>query len=169
MRVDFGAPFGHFSFDEVPLASEQKLAGLKPIVPIDQITGGIALLSRIDTAARVIPLAARRMASPGELFAAAIATIQGQSFIQPAPAWAQYAVIGVFMLLSYPVPRWKKGKTILAGLIVLVVYGLVALAVFGRWLVWLPGVAPAGIVAVCVLFRIVTPDSFGRPKRPVIL
>jgi hypothetical protein len=151
------------------LASEQKLAGLKPIVPIDQMTDGIVLLSRVDTAARTIPLAARRDGSPGELFAAAIATIQGQSFIQPAPAWAQYAVIGVFMLLSYPVPRWKKWKAIFAGLIILVVYVVVALSVFGRWLIWLPGVTPAGIVAVCVLFRIATPDSFGRPKKPVIL
>jgi len=169
MRVDFGAPYGHFAYDEVPLAKEQKLAGLKPIVPIDEMTGGIVLLSRTDTAARTIPLAARRNGSPGELFAAAMATIQAESFILPAPVWAQYAVIGVFALLSFPVPRWKKGTTIIAGLFSLVVYLLVALAVFGRWLVWLPGVVPAGIVAVGVLFRIVTPDSFGRPKRPVIL
>jgi hypothetical protein len=169
MRVDFGAPFTRFHYDEVPLASEQKIAGLKPIVPIDRITDGIVLLSRVDKAAQTIPLAAHRNGSPGELFAAAVATIQGQSFIQPAPAWAQYAVIGVFMLLSFPVPRWKKWKAIFAGLIILVVYVVVALAVFGKWLIWLPGVTPAGIVAVCVLFRIVTPDKFGRPKRPVIL
>jgi hypothetical protein len=169
MRVDFGAPFTRFRYDEVPLASEQKLAGLKPIVPIDQMTDSVVLLSRVDAAARTIPLAAQRNGSPGELFATAIATIQGNSFIQPAPPWAQYAVIGIFMLLSFPVPRWKKWITIFAGLIILVVYALVALAVFGRWLIWLPGVMPAGIVAVCVLFRIVTPDKFGRPKKPVIL
>jgi hypothetical protein len=169
MRVDFGAPFAHYAFDEIPLANEQKLAGLKPIVAVDRMTGGIVLLSRTDSGARTIPLAARRNGSPGELFAAAIATIQGQSFIHAAPDWAQYTVIGVFMLLSYPVPRWKKMTTVVAGIVALVIYVLVALAVFGKWLVWLPGVVPAGVVAVAVLFRVVTPDSFGRPKRPVIL
>ena len=169
MRVDFGAPFSHIDFDELALASVQKEAASKPIVPIDQIAGGVVLLSRTDLAARELPLAARRNGSPGELFAAAIATIEAQSFIQPAPSWAQYTVIAVFMLLSYRVPRWKKWKTIFAGVVALVVYMLVALAVFGRWLIWLPGVVPVGVVAVCVLFRLVTPDSFGRPKRPVIL
>jgi hypothetical protein len=169
MRVDFGAPFRQFGFEETVLASEQKEGGSKPIVPIDQIAGGVVLLSRTDLAARELPLAARRNGTPGDLFAAAIATILAQSFIQPAPPWAQYTVIAVFMLLSYRVPRWKKWKTIFAGLVALTVYMLVALAVFGRWLVWLPGVVPVGVVAVCVLFRVVTPDSFGRPKRPVIL
>jgi hypothetical protein len=169
MRVDFGAPFSRLAFDELPLATEQKDAGLKPIVPIDQITGSIIMLTRTDAAARTIPLAARRNGSPGQLFAAAIATILNRSFILPAPPWATYAVIGVFTLLSFRVPRLKKLKTVLLGVAVLAVYALVALAVFAHWLLWMPGVVPVGIVAVCVLFRIVTPDSFGKPKRPVIL
>jgi hypothetical protein len=169
MRVDFGAPFSSLSFDELAFASEQKEAGLKPPIPIDQITGNIVLLARTDSAARTLPLAARRHGSPGELFAAAMATILSRSFIRPAPGWATYAVIAAFMLLSFRVPRMKKAQTIILGAVVLVVYMLVALAVFARWLLWLPGVVPIGIVAVCVLFRIVTPDSFGRPKRPVIM
>jgi len=169
MRVDFGAPFSSLGFDDLAFASEQKEAGLKPHFPIDRITGNIILLSRTDAAARTIPLAARRNGSPGELFAAAIATIQSQSFIRPAPDWATYAVIAVFMLLSFRVPRLKKMKTILFGVFALAVYMLIALAVFNRWLLWLPGVVPIGIVAVCVLFRVVTPDSFGKPKRPVIM
>jgi len=169
MRVDFGAPFSSFGFDDLLLATEQKEASRKTIVPIDQLAGAVVLLSRTDNVSRTIPLAARRNGSAGELFTAAIATIQGQSFIQPAPEWAQYAVIGVFMLLSFRVPRMKKGKTLFCAFLVLAAYGLIALAVFARWLIWMPGVVPVGVVAVCVLFRIVTPDSFGKPKRPVIL
>ncbi len=169
MRVDFGAPFTAFSFDELALASEQKQSGVKPIVPIDRITGGVVLLSRVDSEARTIPLAARRNGSPGELFAAAIATIQNQSFICPVPDWAQYTVIALFVLWSFPIPKMKKLKTVLYGLVALTVYGLVSMAIFGRWLLWLPGVVPVGMVAVCVLFRLVTPDGFGKPKRPVIL
>ena len=169
MRVDFGAPFASFSRDDLLLASEQKEAGGKPIVPIDQVTNSIVLLSRTDAAARTIPLAARRNGSPGELFASAIATIQNQSFILPVPEWAQYTIIAVFMLWSFRIPRMKKTRTIIYGIFMLAIYGLVALGVFTRWLLWMPGVLPVGIVAVCVLFRLATPDSFGKPKRPVIL
>jgi hypothetical protein len=169
MRVDFGSPRGEMGIGELILASEQKEAGRPPIVPIDQLTGSIVLLSRTDEAARTIPLAARRNGSPGELFASAIATILNQSFIQPAPPWARYAVIAAFMLLGYWVPRWKKLKAVCIGFVALTVYAMVALAVFGKWLIWLPGAMPLGVVVVCLLFRIVTPDSFGRPKKPVIL
>ncbi len=169
MRVDFGSPRNGMALDELILATEQKEAGRKPIASLDGIKGSIVLLSRTDPEARTIPLAARRNGSPGELFARAIATIENQSFIQAAPWWAPYAVIGAFMLFGYRVPRLKKLKAVMFGLIVLTVYAMVALAVFGRWLMWLPGVMPLGMVAVCILFRVVTPDSFGRPKRPVIL
>jgi hypothetical protein len=168
MRVDFGSPRGGMGFGELMLASEQKEAGRPTVAPIEQLSGSIVLLSRTDDAARTIPLAARRNGSPGELFAAAIATIQNQSFIEAAPPWAQYAVIVGFMVFGYGVPRWKKFQAVLLGLVALTVYAMVALAVFGQWLVWLPGAMPVGVVAVCLLFRVVTPDSFGRPKKPMI-
>jgi len=169
MRVDFGSPRETMSVDELILASEQKEAGRKTIVPLDGIQGSIVLLSRTDADARTIPLAARRNGSPGELFADAIATIENQSFIQPAPSWTPYAIIAVFMIFGYRVPRMKKFKAVWVGFIVLTIYAMVALSVFGKWLIWLPGVMPLGVVVVCLLFRLATPDSFGRPKRPVIL
>ncbi|MEI9894117.1 MAG: hypothetical protein WDN28_09575 [Chthoniobacter sp.] len=73
-----------------------------------------------------------------------MATIQAQSFIQPAPEWAQYAVIAVLMLLSFRVPRLKKAKTIFCAVLVLAAYGLIALAVFARWLVWMSGGGAGG-------------------------
>ena len=73
------------------------------------------------------------------------------------------------MLFGFFVPRWKKLSAIFYGIVALTAYAMVGLTVFGKWLMWLPGVVPAGAVAVCLLFRIVTPDSFGRPKKPVIL
>ena len=108
------------------------------------------------------------LATPGELFAAAIATIQNQSFIRRAPRWAEGVVIAVFMLISYRVPRLKKWWAPFIGFVALVVYAMAAMAIFSRWLVWLPATIPLGAVLVFVLLRIVTPDSAGRPKRPVI-
>jgi len=169
MRVDFGVAFPTFGFDELLLGSEQKEAGRAPIVPIDKIAGSVVLLSRTDAATRTIPLAANRHGSPGELFAAAIATIQTQSFIRPTPDWAQYLIILALTVLSYFVPRWRKLEAVRNGLVALAVYALLALAVFGRWLVWMPGIIPLGVVGFFVLLRVVTPDSIARPKRPVIL
>jgi hypothetical protein len=169
MRVDFGSPRTTIGLGELHLATEQKEAGREPIAPVENLAGSIVLLSRTDPAARTLPLAARRKGSPGELFADAIATIQNQSFIRPAPDWAQYSVIGAFMIFGFFVPRWKKHSTIFYSVVMLTAYAMVALAVFSRYLLWLPGIVPVGVVIVCLLFRIVTPDSFGRPKKPVIL
>ena len=168
MRVDFGSPRGAFSFGDLMLAAEQRDAGSAPVVPLDRLRGGIVLLARTDPAARTVALAAGRKGSPGELFAAAIATIQNQSFIRRAPRWAEGVVIAVFMLVSYRVPRLKKWWAPLIGCVALVAYAMAAMAVFSRWLVWLPGLIPLGAVLVMVLLRVVTPDAAGRPKRPVI-
>ena len=168
MRVDFGSPRAEFSFDELILASEQAAAGRPPLVPLARLKGGIVLLARTDTAARTVPLAARRKGSPGELFAAAIATIQNQSFIRRSPLWAEGAVVAIFMLVSYRIPRLKKWTAAGLGFLSLVIYVMIAMAVFNHWLVWLPATVPLGAVLVFVLLRAVTPDSAGRPKRPVI-
>jgi hypothetical protein len=168
MRVDFGSPRGEFSFGDLILATQLADAGKPPGLPLDRVQGGIVLLARTDTAARTVPFAARRTGSPGELFAAAIATIQNQSFIRRAPLWADGAIIAVFMLLSYRVPRWKKWIAVLVGFLSLVVFVMIAMLIFGKWLVWLPATIPLGAVLTFVLLRVVTPDSAGRPKRPVI-
>ncbi len=168
MRVDFGSPRAEFSFDDLILASEQTAAGTRPHVPLDGLKGGIVLLSRTDTAARTVPFAARRKGSPGELFAAAIATIQNQSFIRRAPLWAEGVVVALLMLVSFRIPREKKWLAVLTGFLTLVIYAMLAMAVFSRWLIWLPATVPLGAVLVFVILRLVTPDSAGRPKRPVI-
>ena len=169
MRVDFGTPRAAFGFDELLLAAEQAEAGQQPNVPIKQIAGGVVLLARTEANARTLPLAAMRKGAPGELFSAAIATIQNQTFIRRAPFWAAALVLALVALLAFRIPRWSRLQAIGVGLLVLVIYVLVALAVFNRWLVWMPLVPMLGAVLVMVLFRLVTPDSAGKPKRPVIL
>ena len=168
MRVDFGSPRSEFGFDDLILAAEQRDAGRPTIAPVHTLKVAIVLLSRTDPAAQTVPLAARRSGSPGELFASAIATIQNQSFINRAPDWLSYAVVTAFVALSYRTPRWKKWTVVGVGALSLAIYVMFALAVFGKWLLWLPAVAPLGMVAVFVLLRIATPDSAGRPKKPVI-
>ncbi|MDB6150554.1 MAG: hypothetical protein JWQ44_2002 [Chthoniobacter sp.] len=169
MRVDFGTPRTDYSFDELLLATEQVQAKSAPVVDLGKIKGSILLLSRTDKEARTIPLAARRNGSPGELFAAAIATIQNRSFIHRSPLWAQCLVLLGLVLVSYRVPRWKRSTTLLAGALTVAIYVMISMAVFNRWQTWLPGVMPVGVVLFFTIFRIATPDAVGKPKRPIIL
>ena len=168
MRVDFGSLRIKFSLEDLVLASEQKQAGRQSKVPLEWIKNSIVLLARTDAAARKLSFATGRTGSPGQLFAAAIATIQNQSFIRPCPLWADGAVLAAFTILSAFVPRRKKMGTIVLGIISLTVYGMIAMAVFDRWLVYLPFVLPVGMVIVFILIRLSTPNPNKRLKKPVL-
>jgi hypothetical protein len=170
MRVDFATPRGALSFDDMLFSAEQSAAGNPPLFNLGKLKGRVVLLSRIDRQAQKIPLAARRNGSPGELFAAAIATIQNQSFIRRAPQWAEFLVLGVVALVAFFIPRRTRAAAFGIGFVLLAAYVLVAMATFNRWLIWLPGVLPVGTVFCFLLFRLVASDTvIARPKKPVIL
>ncbi len=169
MRVDFAAPRGHVSFDDLLFASEQAAAGKPPVVDLSKLKGRIVLLARIDQKSKTVPLAAGRNGSPGELFAAAIATMQNRSYIRRAPIWAECLVLAAIATLAFFVPRWSKWGTFGAACFALIVYTLVAMAAFQQQLVWLPGVVAGGAMLCCVLFRCVASNQVPKPKKPVIL
>ena len=169
MRVDLGTPKTTFSFDDLLLASEQIEAKNPPVVDLRKIKDTIVILARTDAEARTLPLAARRNGSPGELFAAAIATIQNQSFIRRAPLWTEVLVLLAISLVSFRLPRVTKGRALVLGFVTLAIYILLAMAVFNRWLMWLPGVLAFGMLGFAVIFRLAVRDAVGRPKKPVIL
>jgi len=168
MRVNFGSPHTEFSLEDLVLATDPSQARRRAKVPIDKIKNSVVLLSRTDAASRTLSFATGRTGSPGQLFTAAIATIQNQSFIQPCPLWANGAVLAAFTILSAFVPQRKKLGTIVLGIIALTVYGMIAMAVFNRWLVYLPFVLPVGMVLVFTLIRLSTPSPNKRLKKPVI-
>jgi CHASE2 domain-containing sensor protein len=169
LRVDFGTPRGELNFDDLLFATEQAASGAKPTVNLAKLKGRVILLSRTDAKAKKLPLAASRQGSPGELFAAAIATMQNGSFIQRAPVWAEGLVLGLLAVLSLFVPRWSRFMTFGVAVVTLAAYVLVSMAVFNRWLLWLPGVMPAGAALCFVVFRMVGSSAVPKPKKPVIL
>ena len=168
MRVNFGSLRTKFSLEDLVLASEQIQAGRKPKIPLDRIKNSVALLSRTDEAAETLSFATGRRGSPGQLFAAAIATIENKSFIRPCPLWANGAVLAAFTILSAFVPRRKKLGTIVLGIIALTVYGMIAMAVFNRWLMYLPFVLPVGMVVIFTVIRLSMPNPNKRLTKPVI-
>ncbi len=169
MRVDFAAPRGAMSYDDLLFATEQSAAGNRPVADLSKLKGRIVFLSRIDSKAQKISLAARRSGSQGELFAAAIATMQNQSFIQRAPVWVELAVLVALALTGYFVVGWTRLGTCAAAFVALAAYVLISMAVFNRWLIWMPAVLPAGTVLCFIVFRALASDRVARPKKPIIL
>ena len=158
MRVDFGADRDQCGLDDLVLAAEQRDAGSMPRLPADIFGGRLLLLSRTDSEAAQLHLARGRPGSRGELFAAAVATIQARSFIHRAPWWSDLVIIGFFALLALWIPRWSKGLTVFLGLVAVPSYILMALALFGSKLMWISGLIPAGLILFLILYRLATPN-----------
>ena len=166
MRVDFGARRDQCGLDDLVLAAEQRDAG-NAQTAAQLFAGRFLLLGRTDPQVSDLRLARGRPGSRAELFAAAIATIQGRSFIQRAPWWSDLIVVGFFAVLSYWVPRWGKGITLFLSLVAVPAYILFALALFGAKLLWLSAVVPAGLLLFIVLYRLASPniDPWATPPK----
>ncbi len=162
MRVNFGTPKTVMSFDDLLLSTEQIAAKQKPAAPVDRLRGGIALLARDDYSARTLPLALGRKGSEGELFAAAIATIQRQDFVTRAPVWADLLIIAAAALASLRSAAWRKGVFAAGSAFAGVLYVVGALALFAFTRIWLPLVLPVGLVMIIVLWRLALPDDSSR-------
>jgi hypothetical protein len=161
MRVDFGVPRGRCAFEDLVLASAQREAQRASSVSPDLLTGKLLMLARTDRAAQELPFAAARSGSRGELFSAAIATIQSRSFMKRVPFGFDCTLVLLAVVGSYWAPRWRKSAVWSGGAVLLVAYVLVALALFGKTLLWVPIILPAGLIFFLALFRTVTPDHTG--------
>lgn len=168
MRVDFGVPRGRCGFDDLVLAAEQADAKSEARnLPPETFSGKLLLLSRVDEASRTLRLAAGRAGSAGELFTAAIATIQSRTFIRRAPPWADAVLIGVAMLASLWLPCWRRGRVAFFAILALIAYVLAALWIFGSELIWMPITLPTGLAVFLALYRLATPGTEGELQKPV--
>jgi hypothetical protein len=153
MRVDFRSPMRRFGFDDLLLAVEQLQSGQEPVVRIDSLAGKIVMLARTDAAARTLYFASGRPGSPGELTAAAIATIQNGTFIRKAPFHVNLLIIGGFMLLSWNLLRWTLSRLLMIAAFIALIYLLGSLVFFGITLMALPLLLPAGLLLMLIAVR----------------
>ncbi len=157
MRVDFGVPRSRIGLDELVLASAQADANTPTNISLDVINGKLLLLSRTDPEAQTLRLAAGRRGSPGELLAAAIATLQNRSFLHRAPVWAEFVMIALAMVAGGFAPRWSRLAVCGGAMVFVVIYVMFALTFFGARLTWLPIVLPAGLALFVAVYRLVSP------------
>ncbi len=165
MRVNFGVPWTSIAFDDLVLAKNEADAKTKITAPVEHMKGGITLLARTDASSRTLSAGAAHKISEGELFAAAIATIQKQAFVRRVPIWFDFATIGVIALVSLWVPRRKKLTIFTVGILVIIAYGLAAMAVFASQSIWIPLVLPVGLILFVMAYRLVTPN-LAKPETP---
>ncbi len=157
MRIDFGVHRRRCSFEELVLSSDQSENARATLVPGDWLTDKFLLLARTDSAAKNVNFAPGRNGSPGELFAAAIGTIQKGSFIKRAPIWFEYGIVAIMVLVARACRRWRKFSTFLVMLLATVAYVMLAITFFGQTLIWVPIVVPAGLAIFITIFRLATP------------
>ena len=166
MRIDFGVHRRRCGYDELVLSSDQLENGRATIVPREWLSDKLLLLTRTDGAAKNVPFAAGRATSTGELFAAAIGTIQNRSFIKRAPVWFDYGIIAIMVLIARACRRWRKFSTVLILLLGTVAYVMLAVTFFGWSLTWLPIILPAGLALFIALFRLATPGMESKWSVP---
>ena len=167
MLVDFKSPFTRIGFDDLLLAKAQIDANKTPMISSAELRDKFVLLARTDTASRTVNLPINRHGSPGELFAAAIATMQNQTFIRRIGTWFDGCVIVLAMLLSWFLYRRPRRLALAITSIGVVVYLLIGLAIFNTSLVALPLVLPVGLAVIIVLFRIFAPEDGILPHQHV--
>ncbi len=166
MRVDFGAERDQCSLDDLVLAAEQRDAASDPRLPTQLFAGRFLLLARTDREANTLRLARGTPGSRGELFTAAIATIQGRTFIHRAPWWSDLVIIGFLAFIGYWVPRWSRGLTAFLACAALPAYVLLALGIFGAHRTWISAIIPAGLILFLLVYRLVSPNLDPRPAPP---
>lgn len=125
----------HLSLNELLLAAQQKERGGTTAGRADQ-TGDQIILARTPDN----PLSSRNA------FAAAIASIQTDSFVHRVHWIFDFVVLVLVAALSGTVRRFSRVDLVLAALAISAAYCLLAIALVSRWSIWLPGVLPLGAV-----------------------
>ncbi|MGI8820295.1 MAG: hypothetical protein ACR2ID_05435 [Chthoniobacterales bacterium] len=113
--------------------------------------------------------------SPSDVFAATIATIEGNKYLHRISRLFDCAVLLVIAAALPWLRRMARLDLVLCGIGVTAAYCLVALGTLSRWSLWLPGVLPLGalwiaIVAAC-FFRAQTPavaEAAVAPPPPIV-
>jgi hypothetical protein len=143
--------------NELLLGAQQHEKKTTPTLKLDSIGDGIVLTRTVKDP----------QPSPG-LWAAAIATIQSNSFVRRA-SWAfDCTFILILVVLSGFVRRFSRIDIALIAIALTAAYCLAALALVSRWYIWIPGVLPLSAIWLVAVFCLFAPRSKSDPDLPEI-
>ena len=126
--------------NELLLAAQQKEAGKTDGQPATDMTDHVVLARTPSN-----PL------SPPDLFAATIATIQGNRYLHRVTWLFDCAILLLVGALATSLRRFARTDLVLYGIAFTAAYCLVALASVARLQLWLPGVLPLGAIWLAIL------------------
>ncbi len=142
------------SFNELLLAAQQRDSGAKPAPHFDEIKDQLVLIRRPDD-----PV------GPPESFAAAIATIQTNTFVRRVHWAFDCALIAAALLATWLVRNVTRTNLLLAAFAITAAYALIALMTVSQLRVWLPAVLPMGLLwFVTILKLLALPPR--QPNEP---
>lgn len=93
--------------------------------------------------------------SPPDLFAAAIATIQGNQYLRRISPIFDCVILLLVAAVAGALRKVGRLDLILLGIAFTAAYCLIALAAITRWNVWMPGILPLGAVWVAVVAALI--------------
>jgi hypothetical protein len=103
-----------------------------------------------------------------DVFAAAIATIQGNSFLHRV-SWIFDCVFILLVAAASGIARkFSRIDLVLVAIALSAAYCLIALAILSRWSIWLPGILPLGAVWLVALLCLFAPRRKDDPDLPAI-
>jgi hypothetical protein len=101
-------------------------------------------------------------------FAATLATIQSNSFVRRVSWIFDCTFIVLLVGVSGIVRRFSRIDIVLIAIAITAAYCLSALALVGRWAIWLPGVLPLSATWLVAAFCLFAPRSKDDPDLPAI-
>jgi hypothetical protein len=155
MVVNFGAKFERVSYDDLLLTREQVDKKETPMIPATHFSNRVLLLGRTDGFMRNVATPAGAKATPSEIFAAAVATIQSGAHPHRLPWWTDWLLVLVVAAASVFIPRSKA--TVLALTVIISEAALIAAAVllYRSQNLVLPGMLPLGLALWVLVLRVV--------------
>lgn len=147
----------HLTLNELLLATQQRESENKSDVGIPDLRDQIVLAR---TPANLL--------APPDVFAATIASIQGDKYLRRIPK-AFDAVVLLFIVAGLAVVgRFDGADLVLCGIAFTAAYCLVAVGVLSQWQIWLPGFLPLGAVWLMIIITLVARRQGASGRSPTV-
>jgi hypothetical protein len=136
----------HVSIDELLLAAQQHESGAASGIRLEDVGSQLVL--------------ARPASNTPDLLAAAIATIQTQSFVRRVSWIFDCVMVVAAAALSGWFRKFSRIDLLIGAVAFTAAYCLIAVGILSRWGIWLPGFLSLGAVWISILFAMILP----KPK-----
>src|ERR1041384_5229272 len=144
----------NITLNELLLAAQQHESGAATAIRLEDIRAQLVL--------------ARAESSAPDLFAAAIASIQTNSFVRRISWIFDCVMVVLIAALSGIVRRFSRVDLVIGAVAFSAAYCLIALGIISRFAIWIPAWLPLGALWVSVLFAMILPKPKGSARTVAI-